>query len=106
MSPSAVKGRRAGTPAAGILGSALRARKTTNVVSSGHAVIHAKATVTAALFDTSVQPMTPGGWILCFWIVSTANWSAAVFSLRKLVPGRLAVLVPDRAAVVPRACST
>ena len=39
----------------------------------------------ASLFDTSVQPITPGGWILCFWIVSTANWSAAVFSLRNAV---------------------
>jgi hypothetical protein len=106
MSPPAVKGWRAGTPAAGILVSALRARKTTNVVSSGHAVIHAKATVTAALFDTSVQPMTPGGWILCFWIVSTANWSAAVFSLRKLGRGPACRPCPRPRRRSPQSMST
>jgi len=29
----------------------------------------------ASLLLASFQPVTPGGWILCFWIVSTANWN-------------------------------
>src|SRR5215471_14873211 len=32
----------------------------------------------ASLLLASFQPMTPGGCTLCFWIVSTANWSAAI----------------------------